>query len=583
VGTLVEFGLGNAVAAAALALVAAGVSRLFRRPALTHTLWVLVLLKLLTPPLVPLAMPWFEGGRDARAPESAGPGGRGTPAPPAGQESPAHPDAGPALAEGDAAPANLLPVEEGADEVMSETAGPLPLEAAVLPWRSWAEAVWLAGSALWAAWVAIHLARFRRLLRLARHASQPLREEAEALARRMGLRRCPEVWLVPGAVSPMVWGLGRRPCLLFPSGLLGRLDDAGRAALLAHELAHVRRRDHWVRLLELAATGLYWWLPVLWWTRRELHEAEEQCCDAWAVWAVGGDGLPYAQALLQVVAFVSHARLPLPAGASGVGQVSHLKRRLAMIVQGKTSRSLSWAGLGAVLGLGLLLPLFPVRGQAPPGSPPATGVRETRDQQIDILKEAIKVLEEQKRQEGLTRTSSGSSARFRAPVVDDAGDVKALQAELQEVERAAAVKAKELRDLQDRARALNAKLAELGARKADPNPRVPGDAAPRQPAGRVEDLEKKLDRLQRELEELRRELRPDRPTPPPMRGSGLPPGGLAPPGAPLLGPGAPPPLAPPGAVAPGSGLPSTPPGATAPAPPGGTPPPGPPGTTAPGR
>ena len=329
-----------------------------------------------------------------------------------------------------------------------------------------------------------------------------MQDEADELARRLGLRRCPDVWLVHGAVSPMVWALGRRPRLLFPAGLLDRLDEAGRAALLAHELAHVRRRDHWVRLLELAATGLYWWLPVLWWARRELHEAEEQCCDAWGVWALGGDGRPYALALLQAAAFVSHARWPLPAGASGgVGQLSHLKRRLEMVMQGKTSRSLSWAGLGVVCGLGLLLlPLFPARGQQPPVRPPAVEpapadpAKDPRDQEIEVLKRAMQILQEEKALE-----------RGSLPL-KEAG----LEAQLRDVEKAIAGKKKELDDLERKAQDLRTKLKEQGGRPATDSPynnvhRVHPPAKTAE--GRVDDLEKKLDVLQKELEELRRSLK----------------------------------------------------------------------------
>lgn len=500
-GTLVEVGLWNAAAATVLALAAAAASRLFRRPALTHTLWVLVLLKLVTPPLVPFSLPWPEE----------------EPAPPVEERLiPAEGPAAPAPVDGDALPAEG---EEGAAELREPD--PLPPSAPAVPWRRWAAAAWLGGAVLWAAWAALHVARFRRVLRLACLAPGHLQDEAEALARRMGLRRCPPVWLVPGSVSPMVWALGRSPCLLFPSGLLERLDGDGRAALLAHELAHVRRRDHWVRLLELAATGLYWWHPVLWWARRELHEAEEQCCDAWGVWAVGGDGRPYALALLQAVAFVSQARLPLPAGASGVGQVSHLKRRLAMVMQGKTSRSLSWAGLGVVLGLGLLLvPLFPARGQAPPPPAPVPEKKDVRDQQIEALKKVIELLEEEKRQEPPTRKDvrlkllrdAGALPGTEAPP----GDAKAadLQKQLKKLDDMIAVKRKELEDLEAKARDLRAVLKKLGDRSPVPDTRPPGG---RPTAGRVEDLEKKLDQLQKDLEELRRELKREKPSGPPGR------------------------------------------------------------------
>src|SRR4051794_35315774 len=66
-GALVEIGLWNAVGAAALALVAAALARLCRRPALAHVLWLLVLLKLVTPPLIPLSVPWPATGGAAAA------------------------------------------------------------------------------------------------------------------------------------------------------------------------------------------------------------------------------------------------------------------------------------------------------------------------------------------------------------------------------------------------------------------------------------------------------------------------------------------------------------------------------------
>jgi beta-lactamase regulating signal transducer with metallopeptidase domain len=563
-GTLIEVGLWNAAAAALLALVAAGVSRLCRKPALAHTLWLLVLLKLVTPPLVPCALPW---------PGGAEPAALAAEDPPIAAEAPAFP----AGLDGDWQHADPREQAEEAGAADVPEAAPVPSVGAACPWHWWTGGVWLTGLVLWSAWVTWHVLRFRRVLRLARLAPGSLQEEAEDLARRLGLRRCPDVWLVPGAVSPMVWALGRRPCLLFPSGLLNRLDGQGRAALLAHELAHVRRRDHWVRLLELAATGLYWWLPVLWWARRELHEAEEQCCDAWGVWALGGDGRPYALALLQAASFVSRVSLPLPAGASGVGPVSHLKRRLAMVMQGKTSRSLSWAGLGVVLGVGLLLlPLFPARGQQPaPAATPApvpVGQQDARDQDIDALKRAIKLLEDQKRAEQagaapLRRWAAAPRVPQEAPAEDVLNQLKVLDQQI-------ATKRKELRDLEAKAQDLRAKMKAPGSPPAaNQFYRTPAAVPPpKAPEGRVDELEKKLDRLQKDLEELRRELKRKPGTPAfgpqpidnvPRPGALLPTPAAAPPAnfvpAPDTVPGAPVTLPPSGALPPSGDL--APPGA----------------------
>ena len=108
---------------------------------------------------------------------------------------------------------------------------------------------------------------------------------------------------------------------------------------LLHELAHLKRRDHWVRWLELIVGGLYWWHPAVWWGRRLLREAEEQCCDAWVVWAMPQGAKTYATALLAAIEFVSGARTAPAASSatSGNGHVSCLKRRLKMIVRAQNS------------------------------------------------------------------------------------------------------------------------------------------------------------------------------------------------------------------------------------------------------
>src|SRR5262245_7561376 len=99
---LVETGLSNAVAAFALAVVAAGAGLVCRRPAVVHALWLLVLLKLVTPPLLRIPVP-------LPPPATARPAGEAV----AEVEEPARPDEGPALA-GEEEP-EAPPIEEQAD------------------------------------------------------------------------------------------------------------------------------------------------------------------------------------------------------------------------------------------------------------------------------------------------------------------------------------------------------------------------------------------------------------------------------------------------------------------------------------
>jgi beta-lactamase regulating signal transducer with metallopeptidase domain len=548
--TLLEMGLRNALLATVLAAFVAAVCLMCRRPALRHGLWLVVLVKLVTPPLVPIPIPW--PGEEPALRETAA-------APTADLSEPANapePHKQAALAPAEAASPALpeLP-PEGEFERMRP--GPVPEEPDPQPEPSLrapaaASAFWLAGlTSLWLVsalgclvWTLWRICSFQRLLHHARPAPAELQRQVEALARRLGLRSRPVVYLVAGAVSPMVWGIGTRLRLLFPARLLERLDREQRATLLVHELAHIRRRDHWVRLFELVVQALYWWHPLVWWARRELHEAEEQCCDAWVVSTLPEAGRAYAMALLQTVAFVSHAPAPLPVGASGIGQVPHLRRRLTMIMQGKTPHSLSWAGCLVVLGAFALLPLLPV--QAQDKDPILNRVEIRRvvkggsiDDEIARLKDQIKALEAKKRAE--------QDARAQI-------DVKKLEAEAEQLKAQIEVKRKELAQLQKRYGDLTLELdkhrptrsggayrIEIRDTEAAPllrylnvnDKNVIWKVVPEEPkavelrlqelrktldeklraegaqpgAKRSAELEQKLDRLQKEVEELRRELR----------------------------------------------------------------------------
>lgn len=342
--TFLRFGLGNVVLAMSLAMLAAAAGCLLgRRPALRHALWLLVLLKLITPPLsmvpvdrLPIPRPHHERpvcrvnfdavGRDEPVEDE-----------PAGS---AVPMGEPAVA------GESVPAEAGMD---------LKRGLARL-----AVAVWLSGSLLIGGVAAVRLGRWSRVLKKLRLAPGEVQDEVADLAARMGLPAPPGVWWSPGTAAPMLWACCGRARLIVPQTLWTRLDERQRTTLLVHELAHLRRRDHWVRLVELATTAVYWWLPLVWVARRALREAEEQCCDAWVVWACPDAVRTYAETLVETVEFLAEARTALPLAASGFGHVHHLKRRIRMIMQERTPRTLSWTGTLTMLGLSAaLLPVSP--------------------------------------------------------------------------------------------------------------------------------------------------------------------------------------------------------------------------------
>ena len=98
---------------------------------------------------------------------------------------------------------------------------------------------------------------------------------------------------------PMVVGI-LKPVLLLPIGLVTNLTTREIEAVLAHELAHIKRHDYAVNLLQSVVEVLYFFHPALWWLSARVREEREHCCDDLAVQACGGDGRILARALAHV-------------------------------------------------------------------------------------------------------------------------------------------------------------------------------------------------------------------------------------------------------------------------------------------
>jgi len=347
VDAILELGLLNAVLAAVLALVVLCVTWICRRPALAHALWLLVLIKLITPPFWPIEVPWPQSMGTEPEPEVAPQASVAAQGPIAlAQPEGQFPEAPEAAGEGEQLPP--LPADGAGAAPLPEAP---PLES--ISWQTAVAALWLAGACCWWCLAAWRLGRFRRLLRAAYPASPDVHARAKALAARLGLARCPNVRLLAAPLPPLLWSLLGPPCVFLPERLWAVLTDEQQDTLLVHELVHLQRRDHWVRWLELLALGLYWWHPAVWCARRRLHEAAELLCDARVLRTLPGAAAVYAQALIQTVAFLSGPRLALPGAASGMGQVRPLKARVTMIMRGTNADRLPRAGAWALLALGL--------------------------------------------------------------------------------------------------------------------------------------------------------------------------------------------------------------------------------------
>ena len=346
---LFRVGLTNAAWATALAVAATAAARFCRRrPAVVHVLWLLVLIKLVTPSLLSVELPAREGA------------GKRVPKQPATKSASAEETYGGFWSGNrDVAPVALGSLERHASTAVRESG--VATASRAWHWRPAAFSLWFVGALAWGAVVVTGAVRFRRLIHAARPASAELTGRTSDVAAKLGLRSLPKISLVQARVPPMLWAsLVGRPRLILPEELWARFDPTQQDAVLAHELAHWKRRDHWVRRLEAVVLGLYWWYPVAWWARRQLEQAEEECCDAWVVWSLPAAANAYAEALVTTTAFLSGHRNSLPLGASGAGRTLPLKRRLNMILRDRLAGSVAHTAPRVILVFGILaLPFLP--------------------------------------------------------------------------------------------------------------------------------------------------------------------------------------------------------------------------------
>ena len=214
--------------------------------------------------------------------------------------------------------------------------------------------VWAAGCALLAAYFLIGYLRFARRFSGAEAASCP---ELDALAARMRMRAVPRVRVTDDGCAPLTYGV-LRPVILLPRALLQ--DEDTRCMVLAHELAHIRRRDCLRKQLLTACLCVYWWNPACWLMCVLANRDIELACDAHALRALGPERRKcYALALLQLAA---HQTRPHPLG-SCFGRPAAEARIRAIL---RARRVPAFAAVLAVLLAGTLVTAFATQAKPAP-------------------------------------------------------------------------------------------------------------------------------------------------------------------------------------------------------------------------
>lgn len=164
------------------------------------------------------------------------------------------------------------------------------------PFLAWVVGIWFVGVVafsvrLFGGWILTERLRHK----LVRLASPEWQRTLDRLTARVSISR-PVRLLVSGALhAPAAMGW-LRPIVLVPAGALAGLPAAQMEALILHELAHIRRHDYLVHILQSAIEAIFFYHPAVWWISGHMRTERELCCDDIAV-SVTGDAVTYARAL----------------------------------------------------------------------------------------------------------------------------------------------------------------------------------------------------------------------------------------------------------------------------------------------
>jgi beta-lactamase regulating signal transducer with metallopeptidase domain/WD40 repeat protein len=213
------------------------------------------------------------------------------------------------------------------------------------PWLNTIVVVWCCGVSVFSLRPILSWLNIRRLRREGvSPAAEPVRQALQQMANRLHVKQRVEVLASSLITSPIVVGCFHS-IILLPVNFIATTPIAQLEAILAHELAHVRRYDYVINLLQTLIETLFFYHPAIWWISRRMRIERENCCDDMVVEALGNK-IEYGRALLAVEEFrasSAHDSL-LALGAKSGSLLARVKRLVAPAHQ-EASRSGTYIGL----------------------------------------------------------------------------------------------------------------------------------------------------------------------------------------------------------------------------------------------
>ena len=346
-----------------LILIVTALDFLLRRwawPQVRYTLWLLVLIKLIIPPtwtlpssLISKWQPLVQASLEERLGVSLQ--ARATREPL---------DMSPSI------PATMTPSVPG-DEPVAQSAQTQTAESSALPpsralgWKAIIMLGWILGMGLFVVLLTHRISRLRRW-----HKKQVEKKTIPVwyyellveTTKRLKLGRLPAIVFSKDAKAPAVYGMFR-PVLLLPASYLDSLSREDAEHVLLHELAHLKRGDLWLHGLCLFLQIVYWFNPLLIWTRRQMKHVREICCDLTIANVLKEKTMRYRETLLNTA-----RELLTQTAEPGVGLLGVFEDPFRLVARLRWLEKKTWRTRKLMTAAVILVALFMTAAVLPMGS-----------------------------------------------------------------------------------------------------------------------------------------------------------------------------------------------------------------------
>jgi len=257
-----------------------------------------------------------------------------------------------------------------------------PMMETPLSWQAVVFVLWLVGVLIFSVLLIQRVFFVRGLIAQSSPAESSLCKVLQQCRQQLGLRRNIQIRLSDNTSSPAVCGLFR-PVILMPKTLLAKFSQDKLRAVLVHELAHIKRGDLWVNLVQTILQVIYFYNPFVWLTNATVRRIREQAVDEMVLVALGAEAKSYSNTLIDI-AEMAFWRANFSLRLIGVAESKKsLEGRIKHILTRPMPKSAKLGVLGLLTVIVMAAVLLPMAAAEDRGQKPALSEVEGTDDRVE--------------------------------------------------------------------------------------------------------------------------------------------------------------------------------------------------------